>query len=121
DFEGYTLMQLQDSHPELFLRALDFTDFELRFPNGESRREFHERVKRVFDEVLERYAGKRLIIVTHGGVITSAVAQFTGGNPNDWANLLVRNCSITSIEFDDHSLAKLTCCDETLHLESGGL
>src|SRR6185437_8959434 len=65
DFEGYTLMQLQDSHPELFLRALDFTDFELRFPNGESRREFHERVKRVFDEVLEQYAGKRLIIVTH--------------------------------------------------------
>jgi broad specificity phosphatase PhoE len=121
DFEGYTLSDIQETHPEIFLQVLDTSDFEFRFPNGESRREFHARVKGALDTLAEANAGKRLVIVAHGGVIASAVTQFTGGNPNDWANFLVHNCSITRLEINGRSPAHLACWDDTVHLEIGGL
>jgi alpha-ribazole phosphatase len=121
DFEGFTLTRIQESHPEIFLQVLDTTDFEFRFPNGESRREFHARVTRALDSITKQDAGKRMVVVAHGGVIASAVTQLTGGNPNDWANFLVHNCSITRLEINGRSAARLTCWDDTIHLENGGL
>ena len=121
DFEGYTLMRIQEAHPEIFLQVIDTSDFEFRFPNGESRREFHDRVKQSLDRITDLNAGKRLVIVAHGGVIASAVTQFTGGNPNDWASFLVHNCSITRLEIDGRSPARLASWNDTLHLENGGL
>ena len=121
DFEGYTLSNVQESHPELFLQALDTSDFEFRFPNGESRREFHARVKRAVDRLATEHVGKRVVVVAHGGVIASAVTQFTGGNPNDWASFLAHNCSITRLELEGRSPARLACWNDTVHLEVGGL
>ena len=121
DFEGSTLSNIQESHPEIFLQVLDTSDFEFRFPNGESRREFHARVKRALDALAEENVGKRLVVVAHGGVIASAVTQFTGGNPNDWANFLVHNCSITRLELNGRSPARLARWNDTVHLEIGGL
>lgn len=40
------------------------------YPNGESPNSFYERVKTAFTEILKKQSGKRLLIVTHGGVIT---------------------------------------------------
>jgi broad specificity phosphatase PhoE len=120
DFEGYTLTRIQESHPEIFLQVLDTSDFDFRFPNGESRREFHTRIQTALQSVIDAHAGKRIVVVAHGGVIASIVTQFTGGNPNDWANFLVHNCSITRLEIDGQPPARLVCWDETTHLENEG-
>jgi len=40
------------------------------YPNGESPESFYKRVKNAFTEILKKHNGKRLLIVTHGGVIT---------------------------------------------------
>jgi broad specificity phosphatase PhoE len=117
DFEGFSLVEIQKSHPELFLRALDTSDVDFRFPNGESKREFNLRVKSTFDQLVEEYAGERIVVVAHGGVIGSAVAQFTGGNPNDWAKYLVRNCSVTQLEVNGDPVARLICWNDALHLD----
>jgi 2,3-bisphosphoglycerate-dependent phosphoglycerate mutase len=121
DFEGYTLTRIQESHPEIFLQVIDTSDFEFRFPNGESRREFHARVKYALDSLAERSAGSRLVVVAHGGVIASAVAQFTDGDPNDWSKFLVHNCSITRLELGGQLPARLACWDDIAHLDNGGL
>ena len=49
-----------------------FIDLEMTesYPNGESPLMFYERVKSAFENILEKYDGKKLLIVTHGGVIT---------------------------------------------------
>lgn len=116
DFEGYSLATVQESHPEIFLRAIDTSDFDFRFPNGESRREFNLRVRGAFDRLVEQHGGQRIIVVAHGGVIASAVAQFTGGNPNDWATYLVQNCSVTHLELNGDPNARLICWNDALHL-----
>lgn len=117
DFEGYSLASVQESHPELFLRALDTSDVDFRFPNGESRREFNLRIKGAFDQLVEMHAGERIVVVAHGGVIASAVAQFTGGDPNDWARYLVQNCSVTHLELNGDPVARLICWNDALHLQ----
>lgn len=40
------------------------------YPNGESPSSFFERVKLAYKRILKEYGGKRIIIVTHAGVIT---------------------------------------------------
>lgn len=40
------------------------------YPNGESPESFYQRVKNAFTEILKKHNGKRLLIITHGGVIT---------------------------------------------------
>lgn len=117
DFEGYSLTRIKQSHPEIFARAIDSADIEFRFPNGESRREFNLRVKSAFDDLVEQHTGQRIIVVAHGGVIASAVAQFTGGNPNDWAKYLVKNCSITHLELNGDPVARMICWNDAHHLQ----
>jgi len=117
DFEGYSFSSVRESHPEIFVRAIDPADLEFRFPNGESRREFNVRVKGAIDHLVEQHAGQRVVIVAHGGVIASAVAQLTGGNPNDWAKYLVQNCSVTHLELNGDAVARMICWNDALHLQ----
>lgn len=49
------------------------------YPNGESPSIFFERIKSAFADILEKYKGKKILIVTHGGVITAIQCLL-----NDW-------------------------------------
>ncbi|HVX30535.1 MAG TPA: histidine phosphatase family protein [Nitrolancea sp.] len=117
DFEGFPFAKLRESHPEIYLRALNPADVDFRFPNGESRREFNERVKGAFDRLAEQHEGERIVIVAHGGVIASGVAQLTGGDPNDWAKYLVENCSVTHLELNGDAVARMICWNDAVHLQ----
>jgi broad specificity phosphatase PhoE len=96
--EGLTMSEMQERWPELAERFADAEDHEARFPEGESRREFHARVRETLDRLATLHAGGRLLVVAHGGVISSAIAQMLGENPNDWRKYSIRNCSLTHIE-----------------------
>lgn len=65
------------------LKNLTKTEFEARgykrfidleteesYPNGESPSMFYERVKKAYIDILKKYDGKNILLVTHGGVIT---------------------------------------------------
>lgn len=122
DVEGYTLARLADEHPELFARFQDWSDVEAAFPNGESRAQFHRRVHDAVDDLTERHCGQRFIVVAHGGVIASAVAQLSGGNPNDYQRYMVRNCSVTQVDLTADGIA-VSCWDDVSHLaeQAGGV
>ncbi len=49
------------------------------YPNGESPLAFYERVKSAFIDILEMYKNKKILLVTHGGVITVIQCLI-----NDW-------------------------------------
>ena len=117
EFEGITLGELQSRHPDIFRRIGDLNDHDFRFPHGESRREFHQRVRSVVEEVAGRHGSERVVVVAHGGVIGSAVAQLNGGDPNDWERFQVHNCSITHLEFDGHQVRAVHCWNDITHLE----
>lgn len=120
DFEGWTVTEIQRSHSEIYRQMFEFSDLDFRFPRGESRREFHTRVRNAVNEIVSAHAGSRLLIVAHEGVIMSAVTQMIGENPNDWTKYRLANCSITRIERTGANSAKITSWNDTLHLGREG-
>ncbi|HYI14760.1 MAG TPA: histidine phosphatase family protein [Thermomicrobiales bacterium] len=97
--EGLTIAAMAEQFPDLAVRFADFSDLDARFPGGESRREFHDRVRMALDRIVTSHAGERLVVVAHGGVIASLIAQMLGDDPNDWRRYTIDNCSVTHLEF----------------------
>lgn len=116
DFEGYAVADLQREAPELIAQMMDGTAGDAAFPNGESRRGFYQRVVRAIDDLRATEAGKRVVIVYHGGVISSALAHLLTGNPHDWQRYVVMNCSMSHVEVPASGSPVLRCWNDTAHL-----
>lgn len=116
DAEGLVMAAMIERWPDLARRFADDEDTDARFPGGESRGEFHQRVRLALDEIVTGYAGQRIVVVAHGGVISSLVAQIMGDNPNNWRRYPVANCSVTHIEFATRGpIARLL--NDVVHLD----
>ncbi len=114
--EGMVLTAMAERWPELALRFEDLSDDAVRFPGGESRAEFHARVRETLDEIVMAHSGERILVVAHGGVIASLVAQIVGDDPNDWRRYRIDNCSVTHIELaTDGPVTHLM--NDVVHLE----
>jgi 2,3-bisphosphoglycerate-dependent phosphoglycerate mutase len=114
--EGLQLHDMAERFPELAERFQDVTDHDVGFPGGETRRQFHTRVRDTLDRIVLAQPGGRVLLVAHGGVISSIVAQSLGHDPNDWLRYHVSNCSITHLELHtDGPIAHVL--NDTVHLE----
>jgi probable phosphoglycerate mutase len=68
EVDGLEVAQVQRDHPALWAAwAAQQADAEI--PGGESIRQFHARVLGAVDQVLQVHRGKRVAMVTHGGVL----------------------------------------------------
>lgn len=66
--EGLTYAEMDTKYPQMF-SATGLVDAEFTLPEGESRAVFHERVKTAIERLAAVHAGKRILVVTHGGVL----------------------------------------------------
>lgn len=66
--EGLTAPTIQARHPDLWACWLQ-ADADFAPPGGESTRQFHARVLAAVKELAALGAGRRLAVVTHGGVL----------------------------------------------------
>ena len=66
--EGLTASTIQQRHPELWARWLE-ADADFAPTGGESQNQFHARVLGAVRELAAQGSGKRLAVVTHGGVL----------------------------------------------------
>lgn len=96
--EGATIDELAENYPHLYEQLLDYDDTDVRFPEGESRAEFANRIESALDDIVNAHLGQRIIIVAHGGVIARAVSLFNGERPGDWQRYSIANCSVTHFE-----------------------
>jgi broad specificity phosphatase PhoE len=116
DLEGYTYEQIQEYFPELYVKLLDPTARDVPFPNGESPKQFHERVGAIVHDLAMSHRGERIVIVAHGGVIGSGIATLTGASLDDNMRYSVRNCSVTHIELAGLRMSAIHCLDDVEHL-----
>lgn len=65
----------KDKYSGLYFSSLDIDD---HYPNGESPKEFYNRVCSAFFKLLENNQGKKILLVTYGGVITIILALING-------------------------------------------
>jgi probable phosphoglycerate mutase len=63
-------------------------------PRGESARSFEARVEAAVADLAERYAGRSVLVVSHGGVILAATLALLGLGPR-WFARDLRNTSLT--------------------------
>lgn len=75
-----------------------FTSLDDGYPEGESVRQFVGRVELGFVRILTAHTGERVIVVTHGGVIATILAIWSG-NRDRWREFEVDNCSYTEVAF----------------------
>lgn len=99
DLEGLTLDIIAERYPELAVRALDIDDDDLTWPNGDSRGGFHQRVMATFLEILHQFSSHAVVVVAHGGVLGSFLAQVEGNPPNNWQAYQLANCGLSHIDF----------------------
>ena len=68
--EGMTYTEVDEAYPGAFARIRE-VDPDFVIPGGESRRQFHERVRAAFDDLARCHAGRTILVVTHGGVLAT--------------------------------------------------
>lgn len=66
--DGLSVAEIRSRHPDLWAAWLRH-DADYVPPEGESVRQFHARVVGALRELVSRHEGRRLLIVTHGGVL----------------------------------------------------
>jgi probable phosphoglycerate mutase len=115
--EGVTIDAIIEEYPEIALRLLDFDDYDLTWPKGESRRQFHARVYATFLAILADHGSQTVVVVAHGGVIGSLIAQIEGVSPNNWLAYQIANCGLSHLHItSDHTAVH--CISDVVHLES---
>lgn len=97
---GMSKIQSDEQYPNYYIEKIGI---DQHFPEGESPREFYERITRAFKK-LQKSVGKdeNLALITHGGVIMALFHQFEG---KDWIDrreyIKVEKCSISTLVFSE--------------------
>lgn len=97
--EGMTYGELDYHWPDVFSRVRE-TDPDFVIPGGESRRQFHERVRGAFESLAREHEGARVAVVSHGGVLAALYRVIHGipvGIPH---RIPIANASYNAVSFE---------------------
>ncbi len=112
--EGMGYAELDRLYPGSFLRT-GAVDPDLCVPGGESRRQFHERVRDAFEDMAIKHAGRNVIAVAHGGVLTSLYRHIQGIRLEDAHPIRISNASYNRLSHDG-SRWTIEVWSDTAHL-----
>lgn len=117
ELAGLTSEEIAQRYPE-YLEALHRDPWSTPRPGGESMCDLFRRSRVVFDALRERHAGKRVLVVTHGGLVRVAVGLALGeeAGRHVWSRLSVANASVTRVLLGEKRSTLLGFNDDA-HLE----
>lgn len=107
EWEGLTFQEAAEGYPQLHRRWLG--DPTVVPPGGESLDEVYRRVAAARDDLLERYAGRTIVVVSHVTPIKSLLRLALGVGPEMFYSLHLDLASLSIVEFypDGHSSVRL--------------
>jgi len=94
--QGLTGEQAMTDQPVAW-RAFKSRDADLALAGGESLGEFSRRVVAFIEDTLGKHAGRRVLVVTHGGVLDTAYRHATGMPPSATRDFPIYNASVNVI------------------------
>lgn len=77
DWDGRRYQDVMAGQEQLVKRFFD-DPFACTPPNAEEFADFHQRVLHGWGDVLQKHAGRKVLVITHGGVIMSVLADVFG-------------------------------------------
>ncbi len=102
EVEGMTHIEWHKRYPQLLPRWADRDDLDFGWPGGESRRQFAQRVYGAITEIIEAHPqANRVLVVCHGGVISTYLSVLLQGSATMWRDYQVNNCTISQVRFGD--------------------
>jgi broad specificity phosphatase PhoE len=114
EWEGMSLRSIRKKYGEMFDRwAVRPT--RIRIPGGEDFRTFVRRVKTTLRSIESANAGRNVLVVCHGGVISTYATIVLNLPPDDVWCLTVKNASLTIVEVGA-DLHKLITFNDISHL-----
>ena len=97
--EGLTYAEIEARFPDVFARVRD-ADPDYVVPGGESRRQLFDRVRDAFESLASEWAGRRVAVVCHGGVLASFYRHIHGIPVAAAHAIPIPNASYNAISFD---------------------
>jgi alpha-ribazole phosphatase/probable phosphoglycerate mutase len=99
EVDGWHVDRVRRHYPLLWHRNELQEDEHLRWPGGESYREFRDRCLAAIDAIVRTHPGQRVVVVTHAGVVCQLLGAIAGKSCARWDAFRPGNASITTVEF----------------------
>lgn len=114
-FEGYTPQEFEQKFPEITKKIRKDPTFVI--PGAETKEQVITRIMQALQEIVQKYSGQRIIIVTHGGCLNK-ISRWIKNNFPQKAPLHSdpENCSINIISIT-HDLWKIDSWNQIEHLK----
>lgn len=101
--EGLDAPTIRELHPDLWERWIEHrADYAL--PGGESNRQFHARVLQAVREIARELPGRRVAVVTHGGVLDMLWRTAHGLALDGWRACEIPNTGLNRLRWVDGRL-----------------
>jgi broad specificity phosphatase PhoE len=115
-WEGRTREELIAEFPELWSAWAKEPDWDI-VPGGEGAERFERRVKATLADLFDTHPGGDVVVVTHGGVIQTALAGVVGRRTRGVFPFVIHNASLTVLQrFGGRTV--VTLVNDTCHLAS---
>jgi broad specificity phosphatase PhoE len=101
EMEGMPLAELQRDYPEFWTRNAAQVDDTFAWPGGETYAGFRARILEGMQAAASAYAGQRVAIVTHAGVVSQVLGVIRGRPASVWAPDRPRPLTATEIRWQN--------------------
>lgn len=115
DLQGKKLEYLRRTQPDLMKIFRDEVDRSI--PNGESAQEFQTRVTDFITQTARQNSARRILLVTHGGVIQRIFRCVAGAIASGNFKPFCANTSLSIFRYRDGENWQLVTWNDTAHLE----
>ena len=114
-WDGKSIEEVQAEDPDVYQAWLNSSSFAP--PEGESYDQASVRIEEALEKLVAEHPGKKIIVVTHNGVIKTAAKIAVGGPSDAVFHMDVTPCSISSISiWPSDGLRALRSFNERGHL-----
>jgi probable phosphoglycerate mutase len=114
-WDGKSIEDVREEEPDNYQAWLNSTSYAPG--GGESYDEASVRIEEALEKLVAQYPGKKIIVVTHNGVIKTAVKLATGAPADSVFHMDASPCSITSVSiWPSDGLRALRSMNERGHL-----
>ncbi len=98
--QGLSINEFKERFPQLY-RAYRRGDPDYVLPGGESLRQFHARTMAVLNEIVGRHAGQTVLVVGHGGTLSSIFREVFRIPLTEPRNFSLKNVSFNLFTVSD--------------------